>query len=114
MRQGNYVIGNPSHQGNFVTVDTYLKVVWHHDFPDEPVVLFSELDDERYETRKVEVFRDGHRTFASLQGFSGSTMLGEIPAPSIEELSESGEFSPEQIAREEFEAIWVEAISAQE
>jgi hypothetical protein len=32
----------------------YLKVKWIHPFPSEPIVLMSELDDERYEIRKVE------------------------------------------------------------
>jgi len=38
---------------------TYLKVKWIHSHPDAPVLLYSELDRERWEVRKVEVFRDG-------------------------------------------------------
>jgi hypothetical protein len=36
---------------------THIVVTWHHQHPDEPVELFSELDDERFEVRKVEVSR---------------------------------------------------------
>ena len=41
----------------------YLKVTWHHDFPDEPSVLYSEID-AGYEIRKVDVYRDGTHDFA--------------------------------------------------
>jgi hypothetical protein len=38
---------------------SYLKLIWHHEFIDEPTWLYSELDENRYEVRKVEVFKDG-------------------------------------------------------
>jgi hypothetical protein len=34
---------------------------WHDDSPDDPVVLFEELNKERLETRKVEEFGDACR-----------------------------------------------------
>lgn len=37
----------------------YIDVAWRHDFADEPVRLVSELDELRFETRKLEFFRDG-------------------------------------------------------
>ena len=33
---------------------SYLKVKWNRSFPDEPMPLYSELDRERWEVRKVE------------------------------------------------------------
>jgi hypothetical protein len=36
----------------------YQKVLWHHDLPDEPVVLYAEISSGR-EVRKVEIFREG-------------------------------------------------------
>lgn len=39
----------------------YLFVRWIHNFPDEPVLLYSELDKSRFETRKIEVFPDGKK-----------------------------------------------------
>jgi hypothetical protein len=36
----------------------YIKVFWKHQHRDEPVELYSELDDGRWEVRKVEVSRD--------------------------------------------------------
>jgi hypothetical protein len=43
---------------------TYLECEWIHDFPDDPVLLYSELDRERWETRKVDLFRDGSKGWA--------------------------------------------------
>ena len=37
----------------------YQRVRWTHDFVDEPTVLFAEIDDEGWEVRKVNVYRDG-------------------------------------------------------
>src|SRR3984957_10771973 len=36
---------------------SYLKVKWNPSFPDEPMLLYSELDRERWEVRKVEFFK---------------------------------------------------------
>ncbi|MFJ7272782.1 DUF6881 domain-containing protein [Streptomyces sp. NPDC099050] len=85
---------------------TYLKLNWHHNFDDEPTWLYSELDESRYETRKVEVFRNGRRIFADSQLSTGNAMLGEIPAPSLEELNAEAEFTASEIERGEFEAEW--------
>jgi hypothetical protein len=41
-----------------------------------PVVLYSELDDNRFEVRKVEVFRDGRLGYADAVRSSGGTGLG--------------------------------------
>jgi len=45
---------------------TYFKCKWNHTFPDEPIMLHSELDDQRWERRKVETFRDGRMGYADL------------------------------------------------
>ena len=51
----------------------YIKVLWKHELADEPVLLYSELDDDHWETRKVEVFRDGQLGYASADSETGST-----------------------------------------
>ncbi|MGW4938096.1 DUF6881 domain-containing protein [Streptomyces sp. NPDC004166] len=88
----------------------YLKVLWRHDLPDEPVELYSELDDAGYEIRKVEIYRDGRRDFANGESSSGATMLGELPLPSLEEIAEQEEFSPSLIEFSEFEKVWHLAV----
>jgi len=41
----------------------YLKVRWIHPSQEDPVVLLSELDSDRYEVRKIEIFADGRIIF---------------------------------------------------
>lgn len=43
----------------------YIKVRWIHDHEDEPILLYSELDHDRFELRKVEVYEDGSAGWAS-------------------------------------------------
>src|SRR5262245_57593531 len=87
----------------------YLKVTWAHDLPDEPVTLLSEIGDDGYEIRKVEVFRDGRMTYADAHESTGSTILGESPLPAIEEIASQSEFAPEWISRNDFQEIWLAA-----
>ena len=88
---------------------TYVRLEWIHDHEDEPRFIYSELDDERYETRKIEVFEDGRMVKASEdQPERGSTGLAVLPIPSIEETNAIGEeeFHAEEISATEFENLW--------
>jgi hypothetical protein len=87
----------------------YIKVVWKHDHPNQPVLLYSELDDARWETRKVEVFRGDVLGYASKARCTESTMLGLEPIPSLSEIALQPEFEPHEITKEEFEQIWARA-----
>ncbi|WP_367125679.1 DUF6881 domain-containing protein [Streptomyces phytohabitans] len=84
----------------------YWQVLWHHDFPDEPVVLFSEIDDRGYETRKVERFRDGRLGWADETVAAGGTMLGEVPVGSIVDVDAQAEFTAVVIPEARFDAAW--------
>ncbi len=88
----------------------YLKVLWSHDLPEEPVELYSELDDAGYEIRKVEIYRDGRRDFADGDSSSGATVLGEGPFPSLEEIAEQEDFSPTLIEKADFERVLRQAV----
>jgi hypothetical protein len=46
---------------------SYLKVKWNRSFPDEPMLLYSELDRERWEVRKVEFLERAKRLRPLLQ-----------------------------------------------
>lgn len=85
----------------------YIKVEWLHDNPDEPIVLFSELDEGRWEIRKVEVYADGTMDFADEENSSGNTRLGSLPVPLLNELT--SEFRPQVITAAEFERVWAMA-----
>jgi hypothetical protein len=82
----------------------YIKVDWIHTHPDEPTVLYSELDMDRWELRKVEVYVDGTMDFADAERSSGTTQLGSLPVTPLEELT--SEFDPKVIYAAEFERVW--------
>jgi hypothetical protein len=87
----------------------YIKVIWKHDLKEEPILLYSELDSNRWEVRKVEVFRDGSYGYAG-DGQEHRARLGVVPVPSLAEIAQGPEFEPCQIRKEEFEAIWRAAL----
>ncbi|PKV82652.1 hypothetical protein [Streptomyces sp. TLI_146] len=90
---------------------SYVKVRWDHEFTEEPVDIFSELDDDRYEVRKVEVYREGRLDWADSSRETGTTFLGEVPFPDLQEINSQGEFHAEPITVAEFEAVWRRARS---
>jgi len=84
----------------------YFKVLWKHNHADEPVWLYCEIDDERWETRKVEVFRDGTKGYAAQDVKMGGTGLGLEPTPSLAEIAVDPQFVPSVISKDEFERVW--------
>ncbi len=84
----------------------YFKCKWLHDFASEPVLLYSELDADRWELRKVELFADGRKGYASEEGAFGGTRLGEAVIPPLAEINADPQFEAEEISREAFEAVW--------
>jgi hypothetical protein len=89
---------------------TYIKVGWLHSFPNDPVFLYSELDADRWEVRKVEVYADGRMEYAGRGKAVGGAKLGKVPVPPLEEIANHPEFKPELISEIEFEAIWSKAV----
>jgi hypothetical protein len=87
----------------------YIAVVWKHDHADEPVRLFSELDSAGWEKRKVEEFSGGRKVRADATTRSGVTRLGKEVVPSVDEIAKDPQFSPREIAKVEFERVWLEA-----
>ena len=87
----------------------YVKVGWAHNLVDEPVLYFSELGDDGYETRKVQFYRDGRAEWADESFETATVGLSEIPFPPLEEISSQPEFTAQVIAPEEFERAWNEA-----
>ena len=84
----------------------YIRVGWKHQRADLPVILYSELDDNRFEVRKVEVFHDGRCEYASREGSSGQTRLGIVAVPDLCEIAKDPQFEPVEIAPSDFEAAW--------
>jgi len=84
----------------------YLCVKWNHSFPNEPVLLYSELDDARWEIRKVEIYSDGRLNFACNEKSTGSTGLSLEPIPPLFEIAADPQFEPKEITKNEFEEVW--------
>ncbi|WP_344101870.1 DUF6881 domain-containing protein [Nocardiopsis rhodophaea] len=89
----------------------YVRVKWEHDFEDDPVVYLSELGEDGYELRKVQIYRDGRTEWADETRETETVGLSEIAFPSNEEISSSPGFCARDISREEFERFWREAKS---
>jgi hypothetical protein len=89
---------------------TYLKVKWNHAFPDDPIWLYSELDESRWEVRKVEIFADGRMGYADKSGDAEGTGLGEEPIPELEDIAADPQFEPSAISAVEFENVWRAAV----
>ena len=89
---------------------SYLRVLWRHSSPDEPVELFSELDAERFEVRKVEVWADGRTGYASQDTEVGGTRLGELAVPALSAIAADPQFEPHEISRAEFDRRWRASI----
>ncbi|MFI7002087.1 DUF6881 domain-containing protein [Nocardia sp. NPDC050175] len=64
-----------------------MKVVWPHDFDEEPVSYFHEVGDDNYETRRVQVYRDGHRERADESHETDTAGLAEIPIAPVDEIA---------------------------
>jgi hypothetical protein len=85
---------------------TYIAVRWIDASSTDPVLLYSELNPERWEVRKVEIYADGTAHFADTTQHSGITELGLLPAPPPEEISASPYFDLREVSPEEFETVW--------
>lgn len=85
----------------------YIDVIWRHELGTEPVRLVSELDSERFETRKLEFFRDGTVGFACADAATRSTNLGLVPVPELAEINADPEFDGAAMAPEDFEVLWL-------
>jgi hypothetical protein len=88
----------------------YFKASWIHDLDDEPILFYSELDNERNEIRKIEVYRDDSFGLADANFEFGGTKLGLEPVPPIAEINSESEFLAQIISKEEFEEVWAEYI----
>ena len=90
----------------------YIKLFWKHDFPNDPVVIMYEvdIDDERYATRLIVIFADGHTSNQEDEAWGYVT---EAPVPTVEILNTTDygeEFHACLISKEDFETIWENGI----
>ncbi len=84
----------------------YIRLKWNHTNPDEPVYIFSELDETGKEIRKIECFRNGFCDIADADRRSGTASLTTLPLPDLKVLTRDPEFKGTEITSEEFEHVW--------
>jgi hypothetical protein len=84
----------------------YIRVEWHHPLQSEPVLIYSEIDEDRWERRKIEVYVDGRHDFADVADAKSATKLSTEPLPSLLEIAADPQFVPVQISQSEFENVW--------
>lgn len=86
----------------------YIKVFWTHNLPDEPAIIFYEVDtqDERFAKRSIEMFRDrSTRNIPDLY----TDVIEAMPIPTIGAFNSDiygEEFHAYVITKEKFEEIW--------
>ena len=37
----------------------YYKTIWNHRNDCDPIIMYSEIDNHKYDTRRIEIFRNG-------------------------------------------------------
>jgi hypothetical protein len=85
----------------------YVRLKWNHTNPDEPVWIFSELDSDGKEVRKIECFRNGFCDVANATASSGTAALMTLPLPDLKMLARRDpEFTPVEITKDQFEEVW--------
>jgi hypothetical protein len=88
---------------------TYLACRWIHSSADDPVLVLSELDGARYETRKVHEFAD-RRLERADRITDATTSLSWVATPSDAEIDAQQEFEVRPLTADEFEDYWRRAM----
>lgn len=78
-----------------------------------PLRNYVEIDEEGYEVRKVNFYRDGEVEIADETHETRRTGLGERPLPELEVLSEIIQGPVIEINKEKFEQVWLTYSTSQ-
>lgn len=91
---------------------TYFACQWHHDLPDQPVLLYEELDEQRYETRKVEEYRDGRRLRSARIEPERTPTLSWVAVPPLDEIDADPDFTVLSLTADQFQSVWDSAVES--
>ena len=85
----------------------YIQIYWNHKFRNEPEFIYSAINEEGYEVKKVEIFKNGNYVIYSED--INPDRLAEGIYPSLEELTfddETESMQAFEISEIEFNGIW--------
>jgi hypothetical protein len=85
----------------------YLYIKWVHKNPADPVHIYSEIGNDSYERRRLEIWANGRKGFADENEQNGGTELSTMPIPSLAEIAAQPEYQPKAIVAEEFHKLWL-------
>lgn len=85
----------------------YILLEWSHDMEDEPIMVYSEIDNQYYEVRKIEIYRNGSILKCDEKMINSEIVLADVPFPDdIEEINQDAQFNAKYIGKNEFESLW--------
>ena len=87
----------------------YILSDWRSDSPDDPSIVFVQIDSERYLERIINVFRDGRVEIESL--WEEDPINISPPVPELQPINEADEFTACYVSASLFEAVWQEATN---
>lgn len=93
----------------------YIKAEWQHEESEsmDPIIIYSEIQDDGWEKRKVELYADGKFGFADKDASVNGTPLSLEPMPTVEEIDKQEKFAAIEISPAEFEEVWTKASKDQ-
>ena len=81
----------------------YYKTIWNHTNDYDPIIMYSAIDEERYEMKRLDIFRDGHVAYFDTRT---PMELNEDPYPSdFDAINATDEFDVSEISSIDFENI---------
>ena len=87
----------------------YILSDWRSDDPEDPFIVFVQIDGERYLERIINVFHDGRVETESL--WEEDPINISPPVPELQSINEADEFTACYVSASLFEAVWQEATN---
>jgi len=86
----------------------YIQMKWKQHDDTYPAIIICEIDERGWELRKVEIWQNGRKGYASAEGEFGGTGLGLEPwlAEELQQLLKDPEFEVAELDPVNFEQIW--------
>lgn len=84
----------------------YMEVYWKHKFVDEPSQIYCEVDEDRNEIRKIEIYNNGDFGYATKNLSCNGTLLSKSEIPDVGVINEDKQFVAKIISKITFEKMW--------